>query len=259
MTSINMDMMSPRSPEFFTTFVSNKGNGRRAVVESQSRHRVRNAAIDDTRSYGKHRDSYSGPPAKRLRYSEADEGADQPWSHRSSRELDSLLIEASASSRRAKSHGSTAEPSRHHLPSPPPDGSQHYRRGHVEVFPGATRARRRRDLHGIGAWSEHVALPPPPPPPQQQQQQQLLTESAYNGEDTFQSRRVSRLSIPETPRDWLLPTPDLSPMPTHYMFCPCCEHEDSRINDTWHMEGKEKMHAQLEDAMAYIEQMKLKK
>lgn len=235
MNSINMERMSPRSPEFLTTFVTDKGSGRRVVLESQSRYRVQSAAIDDARSYRHHRDSYSGSSAKRLRYSGADEAVDRPSSHRSSRELDSLLIEASVSSRGARSHGSTREPRRNHLPSPPPDESQHYRRGQVEVFPGASRARRSRDLQGFGAWSDHVALP---------QQQQLLTESAYNDEDIFQSRRISRSSIPDTPRDWLLPAPELSPMPTHYTFCPCCVDEDSRINDTWHMAGKEKMHTQ---------------
>lgn len=235
MSSINMERMSPRSPEFLTTFVSDKGSGRRVVLESHSRYRVQSAAIDDTRSYRHHRDSYSGSSAKRLRYSGADEAVDEPSSHRSSRELDSLLIEPSISSRGARSHGSIREPRRHHLPSPPPDEPRHYRRGHVEVFPGATRARRSRDLQGFGAWSDHVALP---------QQQQLLTESAYNDEDIFQSRRMSRSRIPDTPRDWLLPTPELSPMPTHYTFCPCCEDEDCRINDTWHMAGKEKMHTQ---------------
>lgn len=229
-----MDRMSPRSPEFLTTFVSDKAAGRR-VLESHPRHRAQNVAIDDSTSYRNHRDYYSGSSTKRLRYSGADEAADQLSSHHSSRELDSLLIEASVSSRGARSHGSTKEPRRHHLPSPPPDESQHYRRGQVEVFPGATRARRSRDLQGFGAWSDHIALP---------QQQQLLTESAYNDEDIFQSRRMSRSSIPDTPRDWLLPTPDLSPMPTHYTFCPCCVDEESRINDTWHMAGKEKMHTQ---------------
>ncbi|KAL6910170.1 hypothetical protein GGI43DRAFT_378163 [Trichoderma evansii] len=239
--------MSPRSPEFLTTF--DKAGGRR-VLESHSRYQAQNAAIDDSRSYRNQRDYYSGSSSKRLRYSGADEAVDQLSSHRSSREIDSLLIEASVSSRGARSHGSIKEPRRYHLPSPPPDESQHYRRGQVEVFPGATRARRSRDLQGFGAWSDHVALP---------QQQQLLTESAYNDEDIFQNKRMSRSSIPDTPRDWLLPTPELSPMPTHYTFCPCCVDEDSRINDTWHMAGKEKMHTQMESAMAYIEQMKFKK
>lgn len=244
-----MDRMSPRSPEFLTAFVSDKAGGRR-VLESHPRYRAQNAATEDSTSYRNHRDYYSGSSTKRLRYSGADEAADQLSSHHSSRELDSLLIEASVSSRGARSHGSTKEPRRYHLPSPPPDESQHYRCGQVEVFPGATRARRSRDLQGFGAWSDHIALP---------QQQQLLTESAYNDEDIFQSRRMSRSSIPDTPRDWLLPTPELSPMPTHYTFCPCCVDEESRINDTWHMAGKEKMHTQMENAMAYIEQMKFKK
>lgn len=232
-----MNRMSPRSPEFVTAFVSDKGSGRR-VHESQLRYRVQNVAIDGSTSYRNHRDYYSGSSTKRLRYSEADEAADQRSSHRSSRELDSLLNEASVSSRGARSHGSIQEPRRHHLPSPPPDESQHYRRGQVDVFQGATRARRSRDLQGFGAWSDHIASP--------HQQQHLLTESAYNDEEVFQSRRMSRSSVPDTPRDWLLPTPELSPMSTHYTFCPCCgdEDEDSCINNTWHMAGKEKMHTQ---------------
>lgn len=114
-----MERMSPRSPEFHTTYVSDKGSGRRVVLESQSRYRVQSAAIDDSRSYRHHRDSHPGSSAKRLRYSGADEAVDQASSHRSSRELDSLLIEASVSSRGARSHGSIREPRRHHLPSPP--------------------------------------------------------------------------------------------------------------------------------------------
>ncbi|KAH6610048.1 hypothetical protein Trco_000068 [Trichoderma cornu-damae] len=87
-------------------------------------------------------------------------------------------------------------------------------------------------------------------------QQGLPTESPYSSEEISQSRRANRFDAPSTPRDRLLPTPELSPMPTHFVFCPCCVEEEGRINETWHMAGHEKMDTQLEYAMAYIEQMK---
>ncbi|KAL7810858.1 hypothetical protein V8C26DRAFT_409563 [Trichoderma gracile] len=101
----------------------------------------------------------------------------------------------------------------------------------------------------FGAWCDPIASPP----------QQVFAGSTYNYEDAPQSTRGRRDSIsiaPSTPRDRLLPTPELSPLPTHYVFCPCCVDEDGRINETWHMAGPEKMETQLEYAMAYIERMK---
>jgi hypothetical protein len=38
--------------------------------------------------------------------------------------------------------------------------------------------------------------------------------------------------------------PELSPLPTHFVFCPCCVDEEGRINETWHMAGPEKMETQ---------------
>jgi hypothetical protein len=215
----------------------NRADGRRAR-ETYMESRTHSAAIDDSRSYRNHREHRSGSSTKRRRYSEADEAVDQyPSSYRSSRELDSVLVEPSVSSRGVRSHDSTREPRRireYHLPSPPPDEPQQYRRGQIEFLPSATRAQRSRDLRGFGAWCDPIAAP----------QQQLLTERAYNSEDILQSRRTNRSNAPSTPRDRLLPTPELSPMPTHFVFCPCCVDEEGRINETWHMAGHEKMDTQ---------------
>ncbi|KAM0257353.1 hypothetical protein ACHAQJ_004440 [Trichoderma viride] len=247
-----MGRMSPSSPRERVMSLDFSGAHGRRARESYMESRLHNAAIDDSRSYRHHREHRSDSSSKRRRYSEADEAVDQyPSSHRSSRELDSILVEPSVSSRGVRSHDSTREPRRatkYHLPSPPPDESQQYRRGQVEFLPSATRAQRSRDLRGFGAWCDPIAVP----------QQQLLAESAYNSEDFSQSRIMSRFNAPSTPRDRLLPTPELSPMPTHFVFCPCCVDEEGRINDTWHMAGHEKMDTQLEYAMSYIEQMKFK-
>lgn len=66
-----------------------------------------------------------------------------------------------------------------------------------------------------------------------------------NLEEKARSERLGSLGrMPGAPREPLLPPPELSPMSTHYVFCPCCGDEDDRINDTWRMAGKEKMNAQ---------------
>ncbi|ETS06780.1 hypothetical protein M419DRAFT_23349 [Trichoderma reesei RUT C-30] len=125
-------------------------------------------------------------------------------------------------------------------------------RSHSKHRSGPSTKRHRcseEDLQGFGAWCEPIASP----------QQQVFAGSSYNYEDASQSTRSRRDSIsiaPSTPRDRLLPMPELSPLPTHFVFCPCCVDEEGRINETWHMAGPEKMETQLEYAMAYIERMK---
>lgn len=210
----------------------------RRTRESYMESRIHNAAIDDLMPHGSHRDYRSGPSTKRRRYSEADEAVDQhSSSHRSSRELDSVLVQPSVSSRGVRSQDLAREHRRsrkHHLPSPPPDETQRYRRVQAESFASATRAQRNRDLRGFGAWCDPIAVP----------QQELFDESPYIREDIPQSRRTTRSNAPSTPRNRPLPTPELSPMPTHFVFCPCCVDEEGRINETWHMAGHEKMDTQ---------------
>lgn len=48
------------------------------------------------------------------------------------------------------------------------------------------------------------------------------------------------------PQGFRLPTPDLSPMPTGYEFCPCCENGDEQetINAAWYRGKRAKMDAQ---------------
>ncbi|KAL7792134.1 hypothetical protein V8C37DRAFT_380863 [Trichoderma ceciliae] len=251
MSSINMGRMSPSSPRELVMRLDYGGADIRRARESYMEPRIHNASIDDSRSHRSHRDHRSGPRTKRRRYSEADEAVDQhSSSYRSSRELDSVLVEASVSSRGVRNKDFAKEPRRprnYHLPSPPPDESQRYHRGPAEPLSGASRAQRNRDLRGFGAWCDPIAVP----------QQELLVESPYSSEDISQGRRTNRSNAPSTPRDRLLPTPELSPMPTHFVFCPCCVEEEGRINETWHMAGHEKMDTQLEYAMGYIERMKL--
>ncbi|RFU77257.1 hypothetical protein TARUN_4980 [Trichoderma arundinaceum] len=245
-----MGTMSPSSSRELAMSLGYSRADIRRARDGHMESRIHNGANDDSRSHKSHREYHSGPSMKRRRYSEAHEAVDQySSSHRSSHELDSVLVEPSVSSRGARSQDLTREPRkprRYHLPSPPPDESQRYRRGQVDPLPSAARAQRSRDLRGFGAWCDPIAVP----------QQGLLSESPYNSEEISQSRRTSRFNAPSTPRDRLLPTPELSPMPTHFVFCPCCGDEEDRINETWHMAGHEKMETQLEYAMAYIERMK---
>lgn len=213
--------------------------------------RVRTAAIDNVMAHRSHSKHRSGPSTKRHRCSEEGEAVHHhSSSRRSSRELDSVLAQASVSSR-GTSQDLAVRPRRvraHQLPSPPPEDF-HYRRGQVELVPRTHGSHTSRDLQGFGAWCEPIASP----------QQQVFAGSSYNYEDASQSTRSRRDSIsiaPSTPRDRLLPMPELSPLPTHFVFCPCCVDEEGRINETWHMAGPEKMETQLEYAMAYIERMK---
>ncbi|PTB67694.1 hypothetical protein BBK36DRAFT_1197598 [Trichoderma citrinoviride] len=201
--------------------------------------RVRNVAIANAmahRSHGHHR---SGSSTKRYRPSEGGEAVHHhSSSHRSSRELDSVLAQASVSSR-GTSQDLALRPRRartHQLPSPPPEDFP-YRHGQVEPVPRAIGTQTSRDLQGFGAWCDPIASP----------QQQVFAGSPYSYEDAPQSTRSRRDSIsiaPSTPRDRLLPMPELSPMPTHFVFCPCCVDEEDRINETWHMAGPEKMDTQ---------------
>ncbi|KAL7944195.1 hypothetical protein V8C42DRAFT_326116 [Trichoderma barbatum] len=252
MSSINMDRMSLRSPREIVMSLDNNRTDTRRTREGHMEPRIHNAPIDDLMPHKSHRSHGSGHSTKRRRHSEVDEAVDQhSSSHRASRELDSVLVQPSVSSRGGRSQDLAWEPRRprkHHLPSPPPDESQRYRRGHVEPFPGATGTQRSRDLRGFGAWCDPIAMP----------QQELFAEIPYESEEIAQSRRSNRSNAPSTPRDRLLPMPELSPMPTHFVFCPCCVDEEGRINETWHMAGHEKMDTQLEYAMAYIERMKFK-
>lgn len=263
-----MGTLSPSSSRELVMSLDYDRSDLRRVRDSGMERRAHNAPIDDSRPHRSHRDHHSGPLSKRRRCSEADEAVDHHSSHRSSRDLDSVWVEPSVSSRGVRSQDFARNPRKYQLPSPPPDESQQYRRGHVEPLPSASRAQRSRDLRGFGAWCDPIAVP----------QQPLLAESPYTGEEIFQSSRASRSNVPSTPRDRLLPTPELSPMPTHFTFCPCCVDEEGRINETWHMAGHEKMDTQckpppgaspatlvvitdnplVEYAMAYIERTKFR-
>ncbi|EHK24266.1 uncharacterized protein TRIVIDRAFT_198888 [Trichoderma virens Gv29-8] len=239
-----MDRMSLCSPRDLVMSLDYHRADPRRTRDSHMESRIHNAAIDDLMPHKSHRDYRSAHSTKRRRYSEEYEAADQySSSHRSSRELDSVLVQpsVSSSSRGVRSQELAREPRKsrkHHLPSPPPDESQRYRRGQVEPFPSATRTERSRDLRGFGAWCDPIAVP----------QQELLAETPYDDEEFAQSRRSNRSNAPSTPRDRLLPMPELSPMPTHFEFCPCCVDEEGRINETWHMAGHEKMDTQLMNA-----------
>ncbi|UKZ80315.1 hypothetical protein TrVFT333_008073 [Trichoderma virens FT-333] len=222
MSSINMDRMSLCSPRDLVMSLDYHRADPRRTRDSHMESRIHNAAIDDLMPHKSHRDYRSAHSTKRRRYSEEYEAVDQySSSHRSSRELDSVLkVQETPSA----------------LPSP--DESQRYRRGQVESFPSATRTERSRDLRGFGAWCDPIAVP----------QQELLAETPYDDEEFAQGRRSNRSNAPSTPRDRLSPMPELSPMPTHFEFCPCCVDEEGRINETWHMAGHEKMDTQLMNA-----------
>ncbi|KAH0494544.1 hypothetical protein TgHK011_001161 [Trichoderma gracile] len=251
MSSIKVDRMSPTSLRQLGMSLDHGRADTKRTREGYMEPRVRNAANDNAMAHKSHSKHHSGRSTKRHRCSEGGEAVHHhSSSHRSSRELDSVLAQASVSSR-GTSQDLAVRPRRvgtHHLPSPPPEDFQ-YRRGQVELVPRALGSRTSRDLQGFGAWCDPIASPP----------QQVFAGSTYNYEDAPQSTRGRRDSIsiaPSTPRDRLLPTPELSPLPTHFVFCPCCVDEDGRINETWHMAGPEKMETQLEYAMAYIERMK---
>ncbi|KAL6880815.1 hypothetical protein J3F83DRAFT_719915 [Trichoderma novae-zelandiae] len=239
MSSIKVDRMSPSSSRGLVMSLDySKADTKRTRVANKEP-RVSNIAIDDAMSHRSHRQHRSSLSTKRHRYSDEDEAVHHhSSSHRSSRELDSVLVQASVSSR-GTSQDLAVRPRRvrtQQLPSPPPEDFQ-YRRGQVEPVPSAIGAQRSRDLQGFGAWCDPVASP----------QQQVFAGSPYSYEDVPQSTRSRRDSIciaPSTPRDRLLPTPELSPMPTHFVFCPCCVDEEGRINETWHMAGHEKMDTQ---------------
>lgn len=238
MSSINMDMMSLSPPrERVMSLDYHRADTRRTRL-SRMEPRIHNAAFEDLMPQKSHRDYRSGHSTKHSRYSEEYEAVDQhSSSHRSSRELDSVLVQPSVSSRGVRSQDLARESRKsrkHHLPSPPPDESHRYRRGQVESFSSASRAERSRDLRGFGAWCDPIVVP----------QEELFAEDPYDKEEIAQSRRSNRSNAPSTPRDRLLPMPELSPMPTHYEFCPCCIQEEGRINETWHMAGHEKMDTQ---------------
>ncbi|KFA77006.1 hypothetical protein S40288_11700 [Stachybotrys chartarum IBT 40288] len=59
---------------------------------------------------------------------------------------------------------------------------------------------------------------------------------------------------PHSPGEGRLPTPDLVHMPGGG-FCSCCIDTQDQINEAWYLAGRAKMDAQLESAMAHINQM----
>ncbi|KAL6891739.1 hypothetical protein HDV57DRAFT_312242 [Trichoderma longibrachiatum] len=239
MSSIKVDRMSPSALRELGMSLEYVRPDPKRTRDGYMEPRVRNVAIGSATAHRSHRKHRSSPSTRRHRGSEEDEVVyHHSSSHRSSRELDSALAQASVSSR-GTSQDLAVRPRRvrtHQLPSPPPEDFQ-YRRGQVELVPRALGAHTSQDLQGFGAWCEPIAS----------SQQQVSAGSSYNYEDAPQSTRSRRDSIciaPSTPRDRLLPTPDLSPLPTHFVFCPCCVDEEGRINETWHMAGPEKMDTQ---------------
>ncbi|KAL7929644.1 hypothetical protein V8C35DRAFT_314876 [Trichoderma chlorosporum] len=252
MSSINSDRMSLSSPRDLAMSRDYHRADTRRSRDSYMAPRIHNMAIDEFMSHRSHKDDRSGHSTKRRRYSEEDEAVGRhSSSHRSSRELDSILAQPSVSSRGGRSQDPAREPRRsrkYHLPSPPPEEPQQFRRSQIEPLPSAPRVERSRDLRGFGAWCDPIVVP----------QQELFAEAPYDSVEIARSRGSSRYNAPSTPRDRLLPMPELSPMPTHFEFCPCCVDEEGRINETWHMAGHEKMDTQLEYAMSYIERMRFK-
>ncbi|GKT52498.1 uncharacterized protein ColSpa_12679 [Colletotrichum spaethianum] len=61
-------------------------------------------------------------------------------------------------------------------------------------------------------------------------------------------------SAPLAPRIPRLRTPDLAPLSTDVQFFPCHgdEAEEDRINEAWYLAGRERVHSQMDEAMAYM-------
>ncbi|OHX00118.1 hypothetical protein CSPAE12_01349 [Colletotrichum incanum] len=51
-----------------------------------------------------------------------------------------------------------------------------------------------------------------------------------------------------------LRTPDIAPLSTDVQFFPCLgdEAEEDRINEAWYLAGRERVHSQMDEALAYM-------
>ncbi|TDZ33096.1 hypothetical protein C8035_v006030 [Colletotrichum spinosum] len=71
-------------------------------------------------------------------------------------------------------------------------------------------------------------------------------------EDDTQNGRAS--SPPRAPRISRLRTPDIAPLSTDVQFFPCLGNEDEqdRVNEAWYLAGRERLDAQIDNAIAYM-------
>ncbi|KHN94685.1 uncharacterized protein MAM_07440 [Metarhizium album ARSEF 1941] len=103
-------------------------------------------------------------------------------------------------------------------------------------------ARTGSDLGHTGAWVDSEAA--------------LFDERCLHLDDESPEYRPEVPSPPDL--GWLV-TPHLSPLPSTFEFCYCCDdcqdaHEEDKINESLCLSRREEVDAQLEWALAYIEQ-----
>ncbi|KAK5987062.1 hypothetical protein PT974_11179 [Cladobotryum mycophilum] len=223
-------------------------SGTRSAQQDWSEPRRYHSASSGFTTQKDHREPLSSLRTKRCRVVEVDDVVslveEDMWSRGSSREFGSVVAEPSDWSSGGRDRGMarrSATGRKIRLPSPPPDESRRFRC----PSPPAPE-RRARDLRGFGSWCEPVNVP----------SQTFSDELFYDHGEGSSTRGREQSRPPRTPRERLLSTPELSPMSTHFTFCPCCGDEEDRINDTWCMRSKDRMDSQLEYASAYIASVK---